>query len=40
VIFSELLAQTSSIEQAAPARRLRSNFINGIKQLPVTLRAR
>jgi cholest-4-en-3-one 26-monooxygenase len=37
VIFSELLAQTSSIEQAAPARRLRSNFINGIKEMKVSL---
>ena len=37
VIFTELLAQTTSIEQAAPARRLRSNFINGIKQLDVRL---
>ncbi|MGI8663608.1 MAG: cytochrome P450 [Acidimicrobiales bacterium] len=37
VIFTELLAQTSTIEQAAPARRLRSNFINGIKELKVTM---
>jgi cholest-4-en-3-one 26-monooxygenase len=35
-VFTELLAQ-ATWEQAAPARRLRSNFINGIKDLPVTL---
>jgi len=35
VMFEELLARTASIEQTAPAQRLRSNFINGIKHLPV-----
>jgi cholest-4-en-3-one 26-monooxygenase len=35
-IFAELLAQ-ATWEQAAPARRLRSNFINGIKELQVSL---
>jgi cholest-4-en-3-one 26-monooxygenase len=37
VIFSELIRQTGSFEQRAPARRLRSNFINGIKELKVSL---
>ncbi len=35
-VFTELLTQ-ASWEQAGDARRLRSNFINGIKALPVTL---
>ncbi len=39
VVFSELLRQ-ATWEQREPARRLRSNFINGIKQLPVTLTPR
>ncbi len=37
VMFEELLARTSSIEQTGPPERLRSNFINGIKHLPVTV---
>ncbi len=36
VVFAELLKQ-ATWEQRAPARRLRSNFINGIKRLDVTL---
>ena len=36
VVFTELLRQ-ATWEQRAPARRLRSNFINGIKDLQVTL---
>lgn len=36
VVFDELLKQ-ATWEQRAPARRLRSNFINGIKTLEVTL---
>ncbi len=36
VVFDELLKQ-ATWEQRAPARRLRSNFINGIKELQVTL---
>ena len=35
VIFEQLLPHLPSIEQTAPAARLRSNFINGIKHLPV-----
>lgn len=38
VVFDELLKQ-ATWEQREPARRLRSNFINGIKQLEVTLSA-
>ncbi|QXC59610.1 cytochrome P450 [Aquihabitans sp. G128] len=36
VVFAELLKQ-AKWEQREPARRLRSNFINGIKRLDVTL---
>ncbi|MBX3314559.1 MAG: cytochrome P450 [Actinobacteria bacterium] len=36
VVFAELLRQ-ATWEQTAPAERLRSNFINGIKHLPVRL---
>ncbi len=35
-VFSELLRQADTWEQREPARRLRSNFINGIKELQVT----
>jgi cholest-4-en-3-one 26-monooxygenase len=35
VIFEELLPHLPAMEQTAPAARLRSNFINGIKHLPV-----
>lgn len=38
VVFAELLRQ-ANWEQTAPAERLRSNFINGIKHLPVRLTA-
>ena len=36
-LFEELLARYPLIEQAGPAERLRSNFIRGIKSLPVKL---
>jgi cytochrome P450 len=36
VMFEELLARMPDLEPAGPVRRLRSNFINGIKELPVT----
>ena len=39
VVFAELLRQ-ATWEQREPARRLRSNFINGIKELQVTLTPR
>jgi cholest-4-en-3-one 26-monooxygenase len=35
VIFEELMRRMPDIELAAPVRRLRSNFINGYKSIPV-----
>jgi len=35
VVFEELLGRVASIETTGPPDRLRSNFINGIKHLPV-----
>jgi cholest-4-en-3-one 26-monooxygenase len=35
IVFRELLATTRSITQAGDVQRLRSNFINGIKHMPV-----
>lgn len=35
VMFEQLLPHLPSIEQTAPVARLRSNFINGLKHLPV-----
>ncbi|HEY8518289.1 MAG TPA: cytochrome P450 [Candidatus Binatia bacterium] len=35
VMFEELLRRMPDIELAGPVRRLRSNFINGIKEMPV-----
>lgn len=37
VLFEVLAERLPRLAQAGPARRLRSNFINGIKELPVTL---
>lgn len=36
VMFEALLPRLPRIELAGPARRLRSNFINGIKEMPVS----
>jgi cholest-4-en-3-one 26-monooxygenase len=36
VMLTELLRRMETIELAGPVRRLRSNFINGIKEMPVT----
>lgn len=36
VMFEEILARMPDIELAGPVRRLRSNFINGVKSIPVT----
>lgn len=36
VMFSELLRLVPDMELASPAERLRSNFIGGVKQMPVT----
>jgi cytochrome P450 len=35
IAFEELLSRTDDIELAGPPERLRSNFFNGIKRLPV-----
>lgn len=35
VLFQELLARVTLVEQTGPEARLRSNFISGIKRLPV-----
>ena len=37
VVLRELAGRVRSIRQAGPAARLRSNFINGIKSLPVAV---
>lgn len=37
VVLQELAGRVRSIRQAGPAARLRSNFINGIKSLPVAV---
>ena len=34
-MFEELLQRLPDIELGGPTRRLRSNFINGIKEMPV-----
>jgi hypothetical protein len=39
VTFEELLPRVAGIERAGDIERLRSNFINGIKHLPVTITA-
>ncbi len=40
VMFEELLTRFPDIEVSGPPERLRSNFINGIKHLPVTFTPR
>ena len=35
IMFQELLRRLPDIRQAGPVQRLRSNFINGTKHLPV-----
>lgn len=39
VMFEEILRRMPEMEMAGPAQRLRSNFINGIKHLPVSFPA-
>jgi cholest-4-en-3-one 26-monooxygenase len=39
VMFEELLRRVGSIEQTGPVSRMRSNFINGIKHIPVRMTA-
>ncbi len=38
VMFQELLPRLRSIELAGPVERMRSNFVNGIKHMPVRAR--
>ncbi len=38
IMFEELVKRAPSVEQIGEVKRLRSNFINGIKHLPVRLR--
>jgi cytochrome P450 len=38
VLFEELLPRTKSIELNGTVERLRSNFISGIKHLPVKVK--
>jgi cytochrome P450 len=38
ILFQELLPRIRSIAPAGPAERMRSNFVNGIKHLPVRVR--
>lgn len=35
ILFQELLPRLASIELAGPVERIRSNFVNGIKRMPV-----
>jgi cholest-4-en-3-one 26-monooxygenase len=37
VLFEELINRVDRVESLGPADRLRSNFIDGIKHLPVRL---
>jgi cytochrome P450 len=38
VLFQEMLPRIASIELTAPPERMRSNFVNGIKHMPVRVR--
>ena len=35
ILFQELMPRLASIELAGPVERIRSNFVNGIKRMPV-----
>jgi cytochrome P450 len=37
ILFEELLPRIRSMELAGPAERIRSNFVNGIKRMPVRI---
>ncbi len=39
LIFEELLRRAPEVEVTGPVRRLRSNFINGVKEMPVRISA-
>jgi cytochrome P450 len=38
ILFQELLPRLASIELTGPVERIRSNFVNGIKRMPVRVR--
>ncbi len=40
ILFEELLPRIETIEPAGPVERIRSNFVNGIKRMPVRIRTR
>jgi cytochrome P450 len=40
VMLEELLPRIRSLEVTGPAPRVRSNFINGVKKLPVRVELR
>lgn len=40
IMFEELLKRVESVEPTGPVKRLRSNFINGLKHLPVRMTPR
>jgi cytochrome P450 len=40
ILFEQLLPRVASIELAGPVERIRSNFVNGIKRMPVRVRLR
>ena len=40
ILFQELLPRLRSIEIMGPVERIRSDFVNGIKKMPVQIRAR
>ncbi|MEP6476124.1 MAG: cytochrome P450 [Actinomycetota bacterium] len=40
ILFQELLPRLRSIEPAGPVERIRSNFVNGIKRMPVSVTTR
>jgi cytochrome P450 len=37
IMFEEILRRVDSVEQAGELRRVRSNFVNGIKEFPVRM---
>jgi cytochrome P450 len=38
ILFEELLPRLRSIELTGPVERMRSNFVNGIKHMPVRIK--
>jgi len=40
ILFEELVKRVASVERTGPVKRLRSNFINGLKHLPVRMTPR